>query len=183
MSSSAGPLAGASGPGESCPPLAAAPWLELGQGVDADAIPGFSDFVDSFLVSFRDRMSGWWWSKEDYPLALVIGLVDPTEADLDRVVALAAAAGLSGVTVVVQPVPVGRSDLVSIQRRVDSRLSNEGIEFTSSVRPDTGVVEVGVFGIEPSVLERFLQDSAEECRIRVFPMTEADRYRLVTRQG
>jgi hypothetical protein len=66
---------------------------------------------------------------------------------------------------------------------VDSRLSNEGIEFTSSVRPDTGVVEVGVFGIEPSVLERFLQDSAEECRIRVFPMTEADRYRLVTRQG
>jgi hypothetical protein len=173
------PMADTADSTRECPPLSAPPWLALSQPVDGDAIPGLDKFFDSERNAYSDeRLSGTWFSEESGSLALVIGIVNPTAADLHTLANRADSAGLTTIQVVVQPVPLGQSDLSAIQAKVDTLLSGAGFEFTSSARPDAGVVEVGVYG---DVIEgrSVLVDGAEPCQISIYRMGDEDRYRAM----
>jgi len=173
------PMADTADSTRECPPLSAPPWLALSQPVDGDAIPGLDKFFDSVRNAYSDeRLSGTWFSEESGSLALVVGMVNPTAADMHRLANRADYAGLTTIQVVVQPVPLGQSDLSAIQAKVDTLLSGAGFEFTSSARPDAGVVEVGVYG---DIIEgqSVLVGVAEPCQISIYRMGDEDRYRAM----
>lgn len=165
---------------QECPPLSAPPWLALSQAVDGDAIPGLDTFIDSVRNAYSDERLSWtWFSEESGSLALVVGIVSPTTADLQTLANLADSAGLTTILVVVQPVPLGQSDLSAIQAKVDTLLSGAGFEFTSTARPDAGVVEVGVYGEDGIEAQSILVGVAEPCQISTYRLGDEDRYRAM----
>jgi hypothetical protein len=153
--------------------------LALSQAVDADAISGLDQFLDSVRNAYTDeRLSGTWFSEESGSLALVVGIVNPTAADVQTLANRADSAGLTTIQIAVQPVPGGQSDLSAIQAKVDTLLSGGGFEFTSTARPDAGVVEVGVYG-DVIEAQSVLVGVAEPCQISPYRMGEEDRYRAM----
>jgi hypothetical protein len=168
---------------EECPPLSVPPWLALSQPVDGDAIPGLDKFFGSVGNAYIDeRLSGTWFSEEGGSLALVVGIVNPTGADPQILANRADSADLTTIRVVVQPVPLGQSDLSAIQAKVDTLLSGAEFEFTSNPRPDAGLVEVGGYGglIEA---QSVLAGVAKPCQIITYRMGDQDRYRAMVSSG
>ncbi|MGH9197989.1 MAG: hypothetical protein ACRD1T_19930 [Acidimicrobiia bacterium] len=177
------PMADTADSTRECPPLLAPPWLALSQPVDGDAIPGLDRFFDSVRNALSDeRLSGTWFSEESGSLALVVGIVNPTAADVQTLANRAASAGLTTIQIAVQPVPGGQIALSAIQAKVDTRLSGVGFEFTSTARPDAGVVEVGVYG-DVIGAQRVLAGVAEPCQISTYRIREEDRYRAMVGQS
>jgi hypothetical protein len=108
-----------------------------------------------------------------------VGIVDPTDADIQAIAEMADSDGLKTIQLVVQAVPLGLEELSVIQGRVDALLSDEGFEFTSTGRPDAGVVEVGVQGVDPIEVQTVLDGVAEPCQISTYKMADRDRYQAM----
>ena len=166
---------------EPCPPIGPAPWLSLTTPVDGDSIPGLTDFMDAVSTTFPGtRLSGTWFSEQTGELTLVVGLVTPTDADVQLVTSLAGGDGrLGSVPVVVQGVPLGLDSLSATQKAVDSIRSSANLEFTSTTRPDAGVVEVGVVGDQLARAHELLDSSFGPCDISVSVLQDADRYQAM----
>lgn len=165
---------------QECPALATAPWLTLSEPVDSEAIPGVAEFLDSVVKAYSDEeLSGTWFSEVSGSLALVVGIVNPTNADLQAIAEMADSDGLKTIQLVVQAVPLGLDELSVIQAKVDALLSEDGFEFTSTGRPDAGVVEVGVRGVDPIEVQTVLDGVAEPCQISTYKMADGDRYQAM----
>lgn len=174
------PMAETAASTQECPPPSAPPWLALSQPVDGDTVPGLAKFIDSVRNAYFDeRLSGTWFSEVSDSLALAVGMVNPTASDLQTLANRVGSAGLKTIQVVVQPVPLAQSDLSAIQAKVDTLLSGAGFEFTSSTRPDVGVVEVGVYG-DVIEAQSVLLGVAEPCQIITYGMDDDDRYRALS---
>jgi hypothetical protein len=154
--------------------------LALSEPVDGEAIPGLAEFLDSVAETYaEEKLSGTWFSEESGSLALVVGIVDPSDADVQALAEMADSDGLKTIQVDVQAVSLGLGELSAIQAKVDGLLAEGGFEFTSAGRPDVGVVEVGVYGIDPSEAQTILDGVAGLCQISTYQMGDGDRYQAM----
>ena len=84
-----------------------------------------TEFLDAVSTAFgEDRFSRTWFREETGSLALVVGIVDPTDADMQLLAALSAGDDTIGLPpVIVQDVPIGLAGLLANQSVVDSILA------------------------------------------------------------
>ncbi len=161
-----------------CQRVPSPPWLNLPKAVEADSVPDLSSFLETLNAAIGpDRLSGTWFGNDGDALTLHLGITSPTEADVASVLhALKGEDSLDGVPLVLVDVPLGSSELSEIQEKVDAVLTEQQVEYTSTVRPDLGILETEVWGTDTSAVTDAIGPLAERCIVSVLDGEERNRY-------